>query len=336
MILRYTICLLITGVFLSPAKAMDDDWETINTLEPVIVHMWPSLDDKGTHEHIAVQTGKHYMSFRPVSEEREEIEEHGFVNFKNPSFASPSPTIDQLIQDRKLNGGTLFEESKVWPHQTVTLRLNAAAMDAMWEKLLEGSSPTHSHYGHCGIFVGKVFKNIDYVTDKMRKEFEKSIGNHTRPSTNPTLYFTNTAMAFGLLGKGGIFDEDMYYLECPKHFVNDLMCPPFSFFDASFTEAIKGNFHTRTYNPSVEYIFSVVQAFSKRQELIRIHRRLEDYKILSLSAERRDVIIKMVNNKKSQAEIEEHLSKLNTIYHSQNSYVSLTGWTNTLFYGGEW
>jgi hypothetical protein len=334
MILRHAMYLLTAYVFLFllPAKAMnaEDDWETIKTtLESVTVHLWPSLDDKGTNEHIAVQTAKHYMSFRPVSEK---VEESEYVNFQNPGFASPSLTIDQLIQDRKLNGEALSEGSKVWPHQTLTLRLNATAVDVMWEKLLEGASLTHDGE----TFTAKIFKNIYYVTDKIREEFEKSTGREARLSRNPTLYFTNTAMVFGLLGKGGIFDQGVYYLDNPKYFLTDLMCPPFSFFEASFVEAIQGNFYTRAYNPSVAHIFSVIEDFSKRQELIRIHKRLEDYKIPFLPPERVNIIIKMVEKKKSKAKIEDHLSELNTIYHSQDRPWSLTGWTNTLFYGGEW
>jgi hypothetical protein len=207
-------------------------------------------------------------------------------------------------------------------------------MDKMWEDVLEGTSDVCLD----GTVRGNKFNKVHYVNDNMRKEFERAIKlNREYSSRNDkALYFTNTSMAFGLLGKGGLFGKDIYYLECPKYFVFELIFPPLPFFQTSFIDAIKSNFYTRAYNPSTAYISLVLQGFSKRQKLMRIHKYLEHYEIPYLPSTRKDEVIKMVDGNKSQSEIDKHLSDLNTIYHNQQSYLSPTGWINTLVYKGEW
>jgi hypothetical protein len=331
MILRHGIFLLILFLLLPSANAMEN-WELIaEDLQPVTVRMWKNPEGSRANEHISVETPKHYMSLRPISEK---MEESKYVSFTNPCLATPNSAIDQLLQERKLNNGELLsEKTKTWPCDTFILRLNTASMDKMWEELLKDA--TRRDYDN--VFIGKVLKNVHYVNEKMREEFDKYSKNNSRPyQPNTTLYFTNTSMAFGLLGKGGLFSKDVYYLESSKYFGSELMVPPLPFFQTSFTDAIGCNFYARAYDPSLDYIVGVLQNVLRRQELIRIHKSIERYEIPSLPSERRDIIIKMVDEKKNKKEIDEHLSDLNKIYHNQQSYLSPTGWTNTIFYKGEW
>lgn len=350
MILRQSLYLLTMFLFLSPGKAMENiegsqegswaqptktsneslkDWEVIKTLEPVTVRIWKNPDASETNEHISLQTQKHYMSLRPISEKLEDGE---YTDFVNPCFAPLTYDVDQYIQNEKLKKG-----DELWSFETFTLHLDATSMDQMWENLLEGT--IDSVVSVDKTVIGKKFKNMHYVNKKMRDGFENDIklkrgGYSYRNDKN--LYFTNTSIAFGLLGEGGLFGKDIYYLENPKYFVNELVFPPLPFFQTSFIEAIKTNFYTRAYNPSVQYITLVIQDFIKRQKLRRIHTYLEHFEIPSLPSTRKDEIIKMVDGNKSQSEIDKHLSDLNMIYHNQQSYLSATGWINTIVYSREW
>jgi hypothetical protein len=126
MILRHSIYLLTVSLFLTPVKAMEyteeskdisctlsaktskeylKDWEVIKTLEPVIVRIWKNSDGSETNEHISVQTQRHYMSLRPISEKLEETE---CTNFVNPCFAPLIYEVDQHIQNGKLKKVTNY------------------------------------------------------------------------------------------------------------------------------------------------------------------------------------------------------------------------------------
>lgn len=348
MILRHAIFLLSLFLCLPSAKAMEN-WELIGgDLQPVTVHMWKSPDRSRANEHIAVQTPKHYMSLRPLSEEPKEEK---FTSFVNPCFAVSSYKADQLLQDIKLNGGVQFgftEESKAeplehnsWPHETLTLRfLDATAMDKMWEKFLKDASPNLS--GHDKEFIGKIFKNVHYVNDKMRKEFDRYIQNHTEPSRRETtLYFTNTTMALGLLGEGKMWGQNVYYLDYPKYFKDELMYPPLPFVRTAFIEPIKSNFYTRAWNLSVEGIAWDLHETLKRQELIKIHKNIENksYGLDSLPTSHQQEIIKMLNTndtiESKRDTIHTYLKELGERYQAQQSYLSLAGWADTFWYR-EW
>lgn len=279
-----------------------------------------------------MQTPKHYMSFRPVSEEPKKEK---YITFVNPGFVPSDYESDQAIQNNKLYMGAQignFEEPKVWPCETFTLALDATSMDMMWEGLLEDASPMNK---------GMILKNVHYVSDQMQKEFEKEIRRDSRPSynSNKTLYFTNTSLAFGLLGKGKLYGEGVYFLDCPKCFVTELVYPPLPFFQTSFIDVIKTNFYTRSYNPNVDYLSEVLQDFFRRNELIRIHQSIGSYGLPSLPSAHQKKIVEMLD---ADEKLEERRDKINTYlkdlgqrYQDQQSYLSLSGWMDTFWYR-EW
>jgi len=341
MIFKHVVFLLSLFLFLPSAKAMEKEWELIDgDLQLVTVHMWKSPDGSRANEHIAVQTPKYYMSLHPVSEK---IEESKYVNFENPCFASTSSTIDQLLQDLKLNGGDRIEpfgEPQKWPCETLTLHLDTKSMDKMWEKLLEGASPTYE----AEAFNGRVLKNVHYVNEKMREEFNKYTRNAPSYRKETALYFTNTTMALGLLGEGKMLGQNVYYLDYPndaKYFKNELMYPPLPFVRTAFIEPIKSNFYTRAWNLSVEGIAWDLQQTLKRQELIKIHKNIENksYGLDSLSSSHQQEIIKMLNTDETieskREKIHTYLKQLGERYRAQQSYLSLAGWADTFWYR-EW
>lgn len=334
--LRNTIFLLTMFLSLSSAKAMEKEWELIDgDLQPVTVYMWKSKDQKD--EHLSVQTSNHYMSLRPVSEE---IEESPYVNYKNPCFASPSPTIDQLLQDMKLNKGMkigLNGESRTWPCETITLHLDTKSMDKLWEEYLEGA-----YTSDMGGFGVRILNNVYYVNERMREMFQRDIGNQSEPSRpDMTLYFTHATMALGLLGEGKLLDQNVYFLDKSKYFGIELWYPPLPYRRTAFSAPKKTNFHTRAWDVSVEDIDEDLQEALKRQELIKIHRNIENksYGLDTLPTIHQQKVIEILNKdgtiESKREKIHTYLENLGKTYQAQRRYFSLAGWADTLWYR-EW
>lgn len=242
------------------------------------------------------------VSFHPDSPK---VEEWDVVNWCPSSFAPPTSTIDQFLQDIKLNGGSLSKGSKRWPYKTVTLHLKAQAIEAMhemWEMLLKDASSWDN-----GIFTANIFSNVYDANDELRKHLKICTHNGYRSYDN-ALYFTNTTMVLGLLGKGGIFAYDVCYIGCPKYFANALSSPFFLSYGSVFTDPIKENFYVGAQNLGVKEILGVVECAFRCQALIRILKILEDDQIPFLTPKRRDKIAQM----ESHTAIENYLSYLKT------------------------
>jgi hypothetical protein len=321
MMFRNSFFFLSVLLFLSGVKATDklDDWILVEDQRPpVTARMWFNPDGTGKDEHISVQTPKHYMSFRPVSEEP--IIDEDKLEW-NPSFACLDYESDQSIQNRKLNGGMHTgncEGQKTWPCLTLIIEgLDATAIDNMWEGLLKDASSTNQ---------GMVFKNVHYVTEDMRIRFQKFIENSSespRESTQ-TFYFTNTSMAYGLLCTGNMLNKDVYYLESPKYFKSELYVPPFTHVSLCYQRGTRKNFYTRADNPSIQTIYIALQNYVMRRELIRIHQSIELYGLSTLSLDQQKKIVAMLGTdetlKEKRVKIDTYLTELGRTWKDTIAY----------------
>lgn len=328
MILRNAAFILSFVLFIPFAKAMEapEEWEFIGPkLQPVTAYLFQDQD--GLEGAVSLQTPNFYMSFRRFAD-LPEHEDRLDRDLFPLAFAPCDLRLDQAIQNSKLG------HSGNWPYETVTLSLYTEPMEEMWKELLKGSVILQDTLGEYGY----ALENIRYVNKKMESDFKTAIDRTSNDFSynDPLLYFTNISMAFGLLGKGGWFAENLFYIKYPKYFIYKVNYPSLSGFYLKFISAIEKNYYTRAYSPTVDDFSETLQVALKRRKFIRIHRSLERYEIPSLPSARQNVIINMVDHNNSQEEIDKHLLDLKTLYHSQQSKLSPTGWINTIFYGGEW
>jgi hypothetical protein len=105
-----------------------------------------------------------------------------------------------------------------------------------------------------------------------------------------------------------------------------------------FSDVITNNYDIQRYNPNVDDLASELRNIAKRQMFLKILQSLEqgDYGFKSLLPDDEANIIKIVYANESieekQKKLQNYMEELGKTFESQKSYLSLSGWANTLYY----
>lgn len=297
MILRNAVFILSFLLCLPFAKAMDPSEEKNATstltvtalkdeeedLQMVTVYMWE--DQNRIKGHVAVQTPKHYMSFRPYSEVwgKNKTDKAG----RPFGYAPLDVKLDQRLQDNKLKAS--------WPCKTLTLAMDAQSMDATWERWFGNHFSFSFRDTKLTIdSVGYQLLKIRYIDKRLQHlaKYKRLCYDYLKDNLP---YFTNTSIAYILLFEKGLSREGICDLEHPKYFEDELLWDvPVTI--ANFMNARSIDKNTLTaFNPSIADINLTLQEAIRHRELIKIHKKLEGYKVESLVPEHKEAILTIMN-----------------------------------------
>lgn len=291
-------------LFLPNVQAMDVPDEE-NTLHPVKVRIWERIGLVGKG-YISLETPAHYISLRPL-EEKEERD----LNDLPHGFAPSNFEIDQNIQDQNLRAKLVkTQPCDTHPCKTYVLYLNTQPMNAMWEKIIEQADDVL----YAEKPEGRILKNVKY--------FKGTLAQTSLTDQGTTLYFSNTTLMKGLLYQGEIYKR-LYAIHNPIYF-KDCLAPSSMTIMSDYEDVIKYNDRIMWGQVGVHDLDRMVFTFLRYQELVKIHKAIEDKKMTYLNIQHEEAILSLLYDgdktiNKSLEAIDKYLTEVEKRYTEQQS-----------------